>query len=133
MIVIDTGYDITLAKTWIMKKDKSVANNMLLPSEPHHQCGEHSLRCYWKDLVIAKIQCREWEKCNMLKESDKELPTVSGIPIFWAVKSSSTPIDIQDSKGENIWMLEKTGIAIFIYLSLSYYRELYIYNMLHIY
>ena len=101
-----------------MKKDKSVANNMLLSSEPHHQCGQRSLRCYWADLVLAKTQCREWEKCKMLKESDKEPPTVSGIPIFWAVKSSSMPIDIQDSKGENIWMLEKTGIAIFIYLIL---------------
>ena len=102
-----------------MKKDKSVANNMLLPSEPYHQCGEQSIRCYWEDLVLAKVQCREWDKCNMLKESDKDLPTVSGIPIFWAIKSTATTIDIQDSKGENIWMLEKTGIMFEIYLTLQ--------------
>ena len=101
----------------------SVANNMLLPAEPQYKCGEYSLRCYWEDLTVAENQCRDWEECKMIKESDKEPPTVSGIPIFWAVKSSATPIDIQASKGENLWTIEKIGISIiYIYIYIYIYK-----------
>ena len=48
----------------------------------------------------------------MLKESDKEPPTLSGLPIFWAINSSVQPIDVQTSTGENLWVLEETGITI---------------------
>ena len=46
----------------------------------------------------------------MIKESDKEPPSLSGIPIFWAITSKVQPIDIQTSDGENLWVLEGTGI-----------------------
>ena len=59
-----------------------------------------------QDLQIAKRECREWVKCKMIKESDKEPPTLSGIPIFWAVKNTATLMDTTSLIGDNLWIFD---------------------------
>ena len=93
-------------------KHKTIKNKFTLESEPKHQCGDHSLFCYWKNLVQAKEKCLECAECKMIKESDKSPPTLSGVPIFWAVKSGVKTEDIQPSKGENVWFCGETGISL---------------------
>ena len=89
-----------------MKNDTTIKNNLLLHTESLHQCVGRSDFCYWKDLDIAKSECREWVNCGMIKESDKEPPTLSGIPIFWAVMSTATLMDTESLIGDNLWIYE---------------------------
>ena len=96
--------NFVLGVDWTMKKDTTIGNNLLLQTESLHQCVVRSPFCYWEELEIAKRECREWEKCGMIKESDKEPPTLSGIPIFWAVKSTATLMDTKPLIGDNLWI-----------------------------
>ena len=66
---------------WIEMRDKTVENQYLLPTEFRHQCGGHSIRCYWEDLKTAKAECGRWSKCGMIKGSDKEPPALNGVPV----------------------------------------------------
>ena len=95
-----------LVAEWIMNKDTTIGNNLLLRSESLHHCVGPSTFCYWEDLEIAKRECREWVKCKMIKESDKEPPTLSGIPIFWAVKNTATLMDTTSLIGDNLWIFD---------------------------
>ena len=89
-----------------MKNDTTIGNNLLLRSESLNQCVGRSTFCYWEDLEIAKTECGEWVNCGMIKESDKEPPTLSGIPIFWAVKSSATIKDAEPLIGDKLWICD---------------------------
>ena len=89
-----------------MNKDTTIGNNLILESESLHHCGARSEFCYWADLEVAKRECREWVECKMIKESDKEPPTLSGIPIFWAVKNTATLMDTTSLIGDNLWIFD---------------------------
>ena len=94
---------------WIELRDKTVENQYLLPTELRHQCGSHSIRCYWEDLQTAKAECGKWSKCGMIKGSDKEPPALNGVPVFWAVDTTRNPT-IMDQKGDTIWKLSKSPL-----------------------
>ena len=97
---------------WAMLKHKIIENKFALQSEPKHQCGDLSLFCYWVNSDQAKEKCLEWAECKLIKESDKSPPTVSGVPIFWAMKSGVMTEDIKPSTGENVWVCEDIGISL---------------------
>jgi hypothetical protein len=94
-----------------MKKDTTIGNTLLLRSESLRECVGRSTFCYWEDLDIAKRECGEWVNCGMIKESDKEPPTLSGIPIFWAVKSNATLMDAKPLIGDNLWICDTPDLV----------------------
>ena len=87
-----------------MKKDVTIGNDLILPSDHLYKCEYGSRYCYWKTLDVAKVKCNEWKKCGMIKGTDKEPPTLSGIPIYWAVKSTATVTDTKPFNGDNVWI-----------------------------
>ena len=41
-------------------------------------------QCYWSDLQTAKDECRRWDKCVYLYETDRFKPATKRKPIWWA-------------------------------------------------
>ena len=65
-------------------------------------CTNDHGQCFWTDLHVAQSQCKLWESCTYIYQSDLHTPATTGFPIYWA----RTEGEIVDEDGSVTWTLK---------------------------
>lgn len=73
-----------------------------------HRCQTEHRQCYWNDLTTAQAECRNWNECVFIWETDKHSPASYGIPKYWARTGNETHESVvsQTFTVSKVWKLQ---------------------------